>query len=167
MPRGTENITKHDDSLLKEGGKPNTGLNCLSTNGLFGTNMFLVEFGLVQVNTRIIEILCHKSILFQGKSGTMFKMWWHFFIYIKFTFSKSIEHNWEYISRFTVHVELFLQFFVHDIKCKLGPPCNKSNLFHFESPLTWDYFYLMPLPPTPIWFFSTPPPDNYCTVPYW
>ena len=25
----TENITKHDDSLLKEGGKPKTGLNCL------------------------------------------------------------------------------------------------------------------------------------------
>ena len=54
----------------------------LSTNGLFGTNMFLVEFGLVQVNTRIIEILWHKSILLLGKSGTMFKMWWHFFIYI-------------------------------------------------------------------------------------
>ena len=39
MPRGrriayklhviTENITKHDDSLSKEGGKPKTGLNCL------------------------------------------------------------------------------------------------------------------------------------------
>ena len=25
----TENITKHDDSLSKEGGKPKTGLNCL------------------------------------------------------------------------------------------------------------------------------------------
>ena len=25
----TENITKHDDSLFKEGGKPKTGLNCL------------------------------------------------------------------------------------------------------------------------------------------
>ena len=25
----TENITTHDDSLLKEGGKPKTGLNCL------------------------------------------------------------------------------------------------------------------------------------------
>ena len=54
----------------------------LSINGLFGTNMFLVEFGLVQVNTRIIEIWWHKSILLLGKSGTMFKMWWHFFIYI-------------------------------------------------------------------------------------
>ena len=35
---------------------------------------------------RIREILWHKSIVLQGKSGNMFKMWWHFYTYIKFTF---------------------------------------------------------------------------------
>ena len=44
-------------------------------------------------------------------------------------YSKNTEH-WEYISCFTMHVELFLQSNAkaHDIKLKLRPPCNKSNL---------------------------------------
>lgn len=37
--------------------------------------------------------------------------------------------NWQYISCFTMDEELFLQFNgkAHDIKWKLGPPCNESN----------------------------------------
>ena len=47
-----------------------------------------------------------------------------FFIYnLHIFYSKNIEH-WEYISCFTMHVELFLQVNAkaHDIKWKLGPP---------------------------------------------
>ena len=63
-----------------------------------------------------------------------------------------------------MHVELFLQFNAkaHDIKRKLGPPCNKSNLNLIPPILA--LFLLNTPPPPPNWFFS-PPPDNYCTVP--
>ena len=44
---------------------------------------YLVEFGLVMY-TRITEILWHKSIILEGKSVNMTKMWWHF-LNINFT----------------------------------------------------------------------------------
>ena len=102
---------------------------------------------------RIREILWHKSILLQGKSGNMFKMWWHFYIYIKFTFSKNIEHIEEYISCFTMHVELFLQLKVHDIKWKLAtPPVIRVISFWAPSILR---LFLLNAPPSG---FSAPPP---------
>ena len=56
-----------------------------------GQVMFLLEFGLV-MDTKIIDISWHKSILLKGTSGNMSKMWWHKLLnfYINFTFSKNI-----------------------------------------------------------------------------
>ena len=55
--------------------------------------MFLVEFGLV-MNTRITDILRHKSILLQGLKNlvTCLKCDDICCFYIDFTFSKNIEH---------------------------------------------------------------------------
>ena len=127
--------------------------------------MFSVEFGLV-MDTRIIEILWHKSILLQWLKNLVTCLIFDdiFFLYkLHIFYSKNIEH-WEYISCFTMHVELFLQFNAkaHDIKWKLGPLCNKSNL-NLSPPILALFLLYTPSPPL-IWFFS-PPPDNYCTVP--
>ena len=97
--------------------------------------MCLVEFGLV-MNTRITEILWYKSILLQGLKNlvTCLKCDDICCFYTDFTFSKNIEH-WENISRFVMHVELFLLFNAkaHDIKWKLSPPFNNSN-FNLSPP---------------------------------
>ena len=88
------------------------------------------------------------SFAMTKKSGNLSDIWWHFFLYkLQIFYSKNIEH-WEYISCFTMHVELFLQFNAkaHDIKWKLGPPCNKSNLN--LSPPILALFLLNTPPPT-------------------
>ena len=71
--------------------------------------LFLVEFGLAMY-TRIIEILWHKSILLQWPKNliTCLKCDDFFLYKLHIFYSKSI--IWEYISCFTMHVELFLQF---------------------------------------------------------
>ena len=54
-----------------------------------------------------------------------------------------------------MHVELFLQFNakVHDIKWKLGPPCNKSN-FNLSPPIL--ALFVLDSPPPPQSGFSGP-----------
>ena len=97
------------------------------------------------------------SFAMTKQSGNLPDIWWHFFFGYKLYifYSKNIEH-WEHISCFTMHVELFLQFNAkaHDIKWKLGPPCNKSNLNLIPPILA--LFLLNTPPPSPQLVFQPP-----------
>ena len=84
-------------------------------------------------------------------------MWWHFFT--DFTISKYIEHR-EYISCFTMHVELFLQLQAHVIKGKLPPPpppWKRVILILTPLPPSWLYLYLMSPPPPHLGLVFQPP----------
>ena len=75
MPRGrriayklrviTENITKHDDSLLKEGGKPKTGLNCLhnSVSNEKRHYKYKASYQIGTKSTTVVEEGCFTPVL--------------------------------------------------------------------------------------------------------